>query len=198
MGIATACLEDVKASLASSVRTHGLEKAVTIFSKNQTLLYIWALNFLAVLTLTGAGQCTQVNANLQCPVQRELKALFQIDPITVTAVAIIMEKSARLLDVSDVNYIIVILPYLKMHLKYVKMMIIGNSCSLDRFPNDFQALLPHVTYGGHLNTTNNSQFIFFFMTGVSSHLQRVTAMTLRAIFPTSVLPQNCSENLENF
>lgn len=136
-------------------------------------------------------------ANLQCPVGKDLKALFQIDPSTVTTVAIqtIREKSARSLDVPDVNFPIIILPYLKIHLKYVRKMIIGNSCSNGKYSNDFQPLLVHSRYGDHLTTSNISHSIALFMTGVSTRLRRVTAMTLRASFATSMLHQYRSGRL---
>lgn len=66
--LATARLEDVKASLVSSVRTHGLEKAVTIFSQNQALIDKWALNFLGLLTLTGgwAASSSVCQSTMSC------------------------------------------------------------------------------------------------------------------------------------
>lgn len=82
-----------------------------------------------------------------------------------------------------------VLPFVKLHLRYVRKPIVQRSDYRDKFTGDVQPLLTHSGLGHHFTTNNISDFIATFKRNVNPHQKLLTEFTLSASFATSMLHQ---------
>ncbi|KAI0558432.1 hypothetical protein FGB62_211g017 [Gracilaria domingensis] len=175
---ATACKLSRRAAVKEMMQTKGL-------------LDKWCINFLALIALTGGGQRPQAYARLQCPsdftldecIDEELrnpKGLFEMKTFR--------EKTARALDVPNINFPRLIMPYVAFHVDLVRPMILRRrKLPLTTSFKRNRPLLLHSRTGVLLKSSHISRTIKTFMTSVHSSLTSVTAMTLRTSFATAML-----------
>lgn len=106
----------------------------------------------------------------------------------VVSVKTFREKTARALDIPDVMFPIMVLPYLTFHVDFIRPILIKRRRipMSDIFKKN-QPLLVHTRTGEYLTPANISHSIRCFMRGVDPRLTNVKAMTLRASYATSML-----------
>ncbi|KAI0556773.1 hypothetical protein FGB62_405g08 [Gracilaria domingensis] len=193
LGIRTARakLGDIIDEFNVTVGRESKKVAVEQLTSTKGLLEKWCLNFLGLIALTGGGQRPQAYARLQCPKRELLKSCWSIDMGKARGVfemRTFREKTARALDVPNVNFPRFVLPYVAFHVEVVRPIVLrSRKMPVMKEFKRHRPLLLHSRTGLYMTTSHISRSIKTFMFGVDRSLTSVTAMTLRTSFATVML-----------
>ncbi|KAI0560771.1 angiomotin [Gracilaria domingensis] len=193
LGIRTAKakLEDILEVFRETEGKESRKQALSEFAATKGLLDKWCVNFVGLIALTGGGQRPQAYARLQCPSRQSLKDLWSAEirtPKGMFEMKTFREKTARALDVPNVNFPKFILPFVAFHVEIVRPIVMKRrKIPMSQEFKRNRPLLFHTRTGLYLTSSHISRSIKTFMRGIDSSLKSVTAMTLRTSFATVML-----------
>lgn len=155
--------------------------------RKRNLIGKFCIHLTVTLLLTGGGQRPQVFTQLQLPSDSELASIrSEAASNKFFELRTLQEKTTRALDMPNVVFSHIVLPYLIFYMDIVRPIIVMD-LGIEEDPGDDNPLLMDTRNGDTLRTGLVRHTLRGFLKSIDPELTKVTPMSLRASYATMML-----------